>query len=185
VAASRVLQGFALDHTRLAMWMGSGGKHPGSIGFDSHARHPLRGCSPAGAGYGLLRNPWLLLALRSDSRARHPLRGCSPAGPHPLTHYCVIRQDLPRGVLAAQLIHAAGESSRARLPPHTFAIALAARDEAHLESIEAALRRLDIPHCAIREPDPPWNGALMAIGIVPVADRGVVKPITGSLKLLR
>ena len=97
----------------------------------------------------------------------------------------MIRQDLPRGVLAAQLIHAAGESSRARLPPHTFAIALAARDEAHLESIEAALRRLDIPHCAIREPDPPWNGALMAIGIVPVADRGVVKPITGSLKLLR
>ena len=174
MAASRVLQGFALDHTRLAMWMGSGGKHPGSIGFDSRARHPLRGCSPAGAGYGLLRNPWLLLALRSDSHARHPL-----------THYCVIRQDLPRGVLAAQLIHAAGESSRARLPPHTFAIALAARDEAHLESIEAALRRLDIPHCAIREPDPPWNGALMAIGIVPVADRGVVKPITGSLKLLR
>jgi hypothetical protein len=97
----------------------------------------------------------------------------------------VVRQDLPRGVLAAQLIHAAGESSRAVLPPHTFAVALAAKDEAHLESLEMALRRSNIPHCAIREPDPPWNGALMAIGIVPVADRSTVKPITGSLKLLR
>ncbi len=138
------------------MWMGSGGKQPGSSGFDSPARHPLRGCSPA----------------------RHP---DSPA----LTHYCVIRQDLPRGVLAAQLIHAAGESSRAVLPPHTFAIALAARDEAHLVSLEHELQRLAIPHCAIREPDPPWNGALMAIGIVPVVDRDSVKRVTGSLKLLR
>ncbi|MFV8749694.1 peptidyl-tRNA hydrolase [Nannocystaceae bacterium ST9] len=97
----------------------------------------------------------------------------------------MIRQDLPRGVLAAQLIHAAGESSRGALPPHTVAVALAARDEVHLESLEQALRRLDIPHRAIREPDPPWNGALMAIGIVPVADRSIVKPVTGGLKLLR
>jgi peptidyl-tRNA hydrolase len=137
-------QGFEHGRSRLAMWMGSGTKPPGSSGFDPR---------------------------RTQTQ--------------PLTHYCVIRQDLPRGVLAAQLIHAAGESSRGILPPHTFAVALAAKDEAHLESLEQALRRLDIPHRAIREPDPPWNGALMAIGIVPVADRGTVKRVTGSLKLLR
>jgi peptidyl-tRNA hydrolase len=146
------IRGFAdhgIEHgrARLAMWMGSGDKHPGPSGFDSRRAHPF----PAQS----------------------------------LTHYCIVREDLPRGVLAAQLIHAAGESSRGILPPHTFAVALAARDEAHLESLEQALRRFDIPHQAIREPDPPWNGALMAIGIVPVADRGAVKRVTGSLRLLR
>ncbi|HLT39279.1 MAG TPA: hypothetical protein VK034_23505 [Enhygromyxa sp.] len=103
----------------------------------------------------------------------------------PLTHYCVIRQDLPRGVLAAQLIHAAGESAGGRLPESTIAVALAARDEAQLVEIEQQLRRSAIPHRAIREPDPPWHGALMAIGIEPVADRGAVRRVIGSLSLLR
>ena len=102
-----------------------------------------------------------------------------------LTHYCVVREDLPRGVLAAQLIHAAGESAPGDLPSGTIAVALAARDEAHLAALELELRRRGVPHHAIREPDPPWRGALMAIGIEPVADRARVKPITGSLKLLR
>lgn len=85
----------------------------------------------------------------------------------PWVHYCVIRGDLPRGVLAAQLVHAAGESSPGNLPRGTVAVALAARNEAHLRRIEARLRWERVPHIAIREPDPPWCGALMAIGIVP------------------
>ena len=88
-------------------------------------------------------------------------------------------------MLAAQLIHAAGNSTLLALPPDTRAVALAARDEAHLRFIEAKLRHAGIDHRAIREPDPPWCGALMAIGIVPVADRSVVQHITRSLKLLR
>lgn len=104
---------------------------------------------------------------------------------HTLTHYCVVRQDLPRGVLAAQLIHAAGESAGGELPASTIAVALSARDEAQLLAIEQQLRRLAIPHRAIREPDPPWNGALMAIGIAPVRDRGAVSGVTGALGLLR
>ena len=83
-----------------------------------------------------------------------------------LRHYCVVRSDLPRGVLAAQLIHAAGESGPAE--SGTYAVALAAKNEKQLRNVELRLQFDDIEHCAIREPDPPWNGALMAIGIKPV-----------------
>lgn len=101
-----------------------------------------------------------------------------------LTHFCIVRQDLPRGTLAAQLIHAAGESS-VQVPEGTFAVALAAKNEGHLALIEQKLRTLGIPHHAVREPDAPWNGALMAIGLPPTTDRSSVKPITKSLRLLK
>lgn len=100
------------------------------------------------------------------------------------THYCIIRQDLPAGTFAAQLIHAAGESATG-VESGTFAVALAARDENHLGFIEAKLRRLSIPHHAIREPDAPWCGALMAIGIEPVVDRSLTKKVTKGLKLIK
>lgn len=47
------------------------------------------------------------------------------------------------------------------------------------------LQRRGIAHRAIREPDPPYCGALMAIGIEPVVDRRVLKKVTGSLPLLK
>ncbi len=101
------------------------------------------------------------------------------------THYCIVRADLPRGTLAAQLVHAAGESSPGDLTHTTFAVVLSAKDESHLERIEQGLRSKNIPHSAIREPDLPWKGALMAIGICPVWDRSILKSITGELSLLR
>jgi hypothetical protein len=101
------------------------------------------------------------------------------------THYCIVRADLPRGVLAAQLVHAAGESSPGNLPSTTFAVVLAADDEAQLERIERELCSRGIDHRAVREPDSPWEGALMAIGIQPVSDRSTLKPVTGGLPLLR
>lgn len=64
-------------------------------------------------------------------------------------------------------------------------MALAAKNEAQLRVVEAKLQRAGIDHRAIREPDAPWCGALMAIGIVPVACRRIVEPITRSLQLLR
>lgn len=88
-------------------------------------------------------------------------------------------------MLAAQLIHAAGESARGGVAPGTHAVALAARDEDHLAAIEGQLRAAAIPHWAIREPDPPWSGALMAIGVEPVAERKTVRRVTGGLPLLR
>lgn len=84
-----------------------------------------------------------------------------------LVHICIVRADLPRGVLAAQLVHAAGESSPGALPRGTHAVALAARDEAHLEALAQRLTFEGLPHHQIREPDPPWCGALMAIGLPP------------------
>lgn len=124
---------------------------------------------------------------RRDLEGKH-LEGCgfeTRRARHSLTHYCILRKDLPLGTLAAQLIHAAGESSPGELPSHTYAVALAARNEKHLEFLEEKLRRLAIPHVAIREPDAPWDGALMAIGICPVADRNQVKKVTSSLPLLK
>lgn len=168
------------------MWMESGGKHPGSSGFDSRRAHPLRVCSIASQS-GRFRGRPTLLVLRCDSRRAHPRSHptSSRAGSGPLTHYCVVRRDLPRGVLAAQLIHAAGESAGGRLPAQTRAIALAARDEAHLRVIEGELLRLGIRHVAIREPDAPWHGALMAIGLAPITERKQVAAVTGGLPLLR
>jgi peptidyl-tRNA hydrolase len=100
-------------------------------------------------------------------------------------HYVIARRDLPVGVLAAQIIHAAGESSPGNLPEGTIAVALGASSEKHLERIERKLRRSSIPHRAIREPDAPWNGALMAIGICPVEERAELKPVTNGLPLIK
>ncbi len=86
-----------------------------------------------------------------------------------LMHYCIVRADLPLGVLAAMLIHAAGESSPGGLPSGTHAVALAAEDEDHLLKIERRLVFSRIDHTAIREPSAPYNGALMAIGLPPMS----------------
>jgi len=67
----------------------------------------------------------------------------------------------------------------------TFAVALAAKSEAHLEFLEDKLRQHAIPHVAIREPDAPYHNALMAIGILPVADRAQLKKVTSGLPLLK
>lgn len=102
-----------------------------------------------------------------------------------LTHYAVVRKDLPLGVIGAQLIHAAGESSPGGIPEGTFAVCLGAQDEDQLLELERKLIASNIKHTAVREPDAPYNGALMAIGIEPVEDRTVLRPITGNLPLLR
>jgi len=96
----------------------------------------------------------------------------------------IIRADLPLGVQIAQTIHAAGESSDGNVPKGTYAIALAARDELHLHRVEKKLRASGIPHVAIREPDAPYFGALMAIGIAP-GPRSVVGKEVARLPLIR
>lgn len=82
-------------------------------------------------------------------------------------HYVIVRADLPLGVQLAQTIHAAGESSPGSLPPHTHAIALHAATEAELIELEMRLGENGFKFNSIREPDEPWNGQLMAIGIEP------------------
>jgi peptidyl-tRNA hydrolase len=91
---------------------------------------------------------------------------------------------LPLGVLCAQITHAAGESSLGNLPENTHAVVLAASDQAKLLALERKLIEAEIPHKAIREPDDPWNGQLMAIGINPTY-RHLVKKFVSNLPLLR
>jgi peptidyl-tRNA hydrolase len=85
--------------------------------------------------------------------------------------------------LAAQVTHAAGESSTGSLGPGTYAVVLAAPPD-QLAALERLLRSEGVPHKAIRENDEPFNGELMAIGLRP-APRDQVQRYVSSLPLLR
>lgn len=97
----------------------------------------------------------------------------------------IVRADLPLGFLAAQAVHAAGESSPGNLPRATNAVVLAVKDEAALAALARRLALAGIAHVVIDEPDPPYLGQLTAIGLVPTADRALVKPLLSSLPLLK
>jgi hypothetical protein len=117
------------------------------------------------------------------------LPACEDGAPAPaveryLTHYCVGRLDVPVGDLCAQLIHAAGESSPGNLPSDTRAVALGARSEFELLKLEQKLKKKNIQHVAIREPDAPYFGALMAIGLVPSVRTKAIKSVLGHLPLI-
>lgn len=100
-------------------------------------------------------------------------------------HYVIVRGDLPHGVQVAQTVHAAGESCDGPLPSGTYAIALSAANESHLEDISVRLWDAEIPHTVITEPDAPYDGQMMAIGIWPTSDRDKIKRVTSSLPLVR
>lgn len=94
-----------------------------------------------------------------------------------------MRSDLPIGLQAANLVHAAGESAPGGLPSGTYAVALHAT-HAQLAQLLAQLRAAGVAHAAIFEPDPPWSGALMAIGLAP-APREEVRRVVSSLPLVK
>lgn len=102
-----------------------------------------------------------------------------------LYHYVVVRSDLPRGLQAANIVHAAGESAPGDLPEGTRAVCLTAPDEATLAAVADKLRAAGVALKAIHEPDAPHHGALMAIGCAPVRGREVLRRLLSSLPLLR
>lgn len=74
------------------------------------------------------------------------------------------------GAQFAQLQHASRQSAYLAgqpAPDGTYALALAAKDEAELLSIQGELFQLDFPHKIIREPDAPFLGAATALGLCP------------------
>jgi len=96
----------------------------------------------------------------------------------------IVRADLPRGVQAAMIAHAAGESSPGNLPKETFAFVLAVPNRDALEGLAAKLAASGIAHARIEEPDAPWSGELMALGVVPARKEGLKKYFS-SIPLLR
>jgi Peptidyl-tRNA hydrolase PTH2 len=100
-----------------------------------------------------------------------------------LTHYCVVRADLPFGVQAAQLIHATGQSLIEQHSRSTYAVALQVPDEAELRALSARLAAGKIAHTLIIEEDPPYAGQAMAIGILPT-DRKRLKPFLSTYALV-
>lgn len=82
------------------------------------------------------------------------------------------------------LVHAAGESSPGNLPKDTHAIVLCVPDEPALAALAERLTKAGIAHVTIREPDAPWNGAMMSIGVAP-GRREDLKRHLSSLPLLK
>lgn len=85
---------------------------------------------------------------------------------------------------AAQIVHAAGESSPGGLPSGTNAVVLTVKSEAELQELGRRLALEGVQHVSIYEPDAPYNGALMAIGCVPQR-KEVIRRHLSSLPLLR
>jgi len=97
----------------------------------------------------------------------------------------VVRKDLPFGVALAQVVHAAGESvQNVEVPPQTHAVVLAVPDEISLLSVEKKLLEAGIEISAIREPDEPYSGALMTVGIKPQT-REKIRKLLSNLPLYR
>lgn len=96
----------------------------------------------------------------------------------------IVRDDLPRGAQSAQLVHAAGESSPGNLSAGTYAIVLSVENERALVHLADRLRVAGVKFVSVFEPDPPYLGAMMAIGLVP-ARKEVVGKHLSQLRLLR
>lgn len=102
-----------------------------------------------------------------------------------LRHYVIVRADLPTGVRLAQTIHAAGESVRFPIVSGTHAYALEVPDERTLLEVSQKLREVGVNHRLIVEPDEPYCGQAMAIGIEPTRDRSKIRRVTSHLPLAR
>lgn len=81
----------------------------------------------------------------------------------------MVRRDLPPGVALAQTVHAAGESSPGgqALPPDTHAVVLQVSGEPELLAVAEVLSKAGVKHVVIREPDSPFLGQAMTIGVEP------------------
>jgi hypothetical protein len=66
-------------------------------------------------------------------------------------------------------------------PPGTVAVALSARDQAHLLELDTRLTTAGIAHVLISE----CNGEPMAIGLEPTRDRSSIRKVLSSMPLVR
>ena len=107
-----------------------------------------------------------------------------------LTHYIFVRRDLPVGVIASMVTHAAGESAAAwqrmqrkrteKLPAGTVAVVLEAKNEDHLSEIWGYVRAM-APTIRARLI---VDGQRMAIGVYPI-ERNVGDVLFSEFDILR
>jgi hypothetical protein len=102
----------------------------------------------------------------------------------PLVHYCIVRDDLPKGVMAAQLVHAAGESGPAVQGTHAIALQATRQDLEDL-ALELALEGCGFAFAPIVETDAPFAGELVAIGFAPVARSSALRGRLRRFPLVR
>jgi hypothetical protein len=102
---------------------------------------------------------------------------------HLLYHYCIVRSDLPIGLIGAYLIHASDESVTGPVPPGTNAVALAVPDEAALTALRHALAAAGIAHAAIVETEGAHAGHLMAVGCAPAPKARLKRHLSSYPKL--
>lgn len=105
----------------------------------------------------------------------------------PLYQYVVLHQSLRNsiGAACAQTRHASAESIRQLpVPDDTHAAILMVDTSAQLEALAVKVRAAGIQCALIREPDPPYEGAAVALGIEPLA-KPKVQPLMVGLKAFR
>ena len=100
-----------------------------------------------------------------------------------MTQYIIVRADLPIGMIAAQVAHAAGAGSE-RHPPEVHVVVLSVRSEAELLSASARLVSAEIAQTLVVEVDHPYEGQAMAVGCELLRDRRTIRQCLSSLPLL-
>ena len=100
-----------------------------------------------------------------------------------MTQYIVVRADLPIGMIAAQVAHAAGAGSE-RHPPDVHVIVLAVANEEELRLISQRLLDSEIAQTLVVESDAPYTEQAMSLGCELVCDREPLRRILSSLPLL-
>lgn len=76
-------------------------------------------------------------------------------------HYVIVRKDLPAGVAAAMIVHAAGESGG----QPARAVVLGVPNEGMLAMIHLQIMKHGLKPVLVEEVEGPFAGQLMAIGI--------------------
>ena len=95
-----------------------------------------------------------------------------------LSHYVIVRRDLPAGIRLAYTVHAVGESVTGKVPAGTRAIVLAVEDEGGLRVYAHALDRAGVEHTMIVE-----DGQAFSIGVRPLEDITSIRRLTSGLPL--
>lgn len=97
-----------------------------------------------------------------------------------LTHYIIVRKDIPLGVVAAMITHVAGESGALYQDSYdgrfrgARAVVLAVENELDLYKAGAYLFKHEIQFVDMKEHGGPYDGQYMAIGLVPIESETVV-----------